>query len=132
EGPAVRIRLPPPTSPDSSKRAGRPALSGGTGSAAEADKALSKASLPYGGPKVRIPFPPPRSLSHRCLPWLQAQRPRFHRECNPKQLDRFRDRFTVAGAKDDRRDAHVLADSLRTDRHAFRRLSNDEPVIAHA
>src|SRR3984893_15864439 len=48
---------------------------------------------------------------------------------NPKQLDRFRDRFTVAGAKDDRRDAHVLADSLRTDRYAFRRLSNDEPVI---
>src|SRR5882724_8232961 len=48
---------------------------------------------------------------------------------NPKQLDRFRDRFTVAGAKDDRRDARVLADSLRTDRHAFRRLSNDEPVI---
>jgi len=30
---------------------------------------------------------------------------------NPKQLDRFRDRFTVAGAKDDRRDARVLADS---------------------
>jgi transposase len=48
---------------------------------------------------------------------------------NPKQLDRFRDRFTVAGAKDDRRDAQVLGDSLRTDRHAFRRLSNDEPVI---
>jgi hypothetical protein len=48
---------------------------------------------------------------------------------NPKQLDRYRDRFTVAGAKDDRRDAHVLGDSLRTDRHAFRRLSNDEPVI---
>jgi Multicopper oxidase/Transposase len=48
---------------------------------------------------------------------------------NPKQLDRFRDRFTVAGAKDDRRDPHVLAESLRPDRHAFRRLSNDEPVI---
>ena len=30
---------------------------------------------------------------------------------NPKQLDRFRDRHTVAGAKDDRRDALVLADS---------------------
>ena len=28
---------------------------------------------------------------------------------NPKQLDRFRDRYTVAGAKDDRRDAQVLA-----------------------
>lgn len=48
---------------------------------------------------------------------------------NPKQLDRFRDRFTVAGAKDDSRDAHVMADSLRTDRRAFRRLAPDEPLI---
>ena len=48
---------------------------------------------------------------------------------NLKQFDRFRHRFTVAGAKDDQRDAYLLADSLRTDRHAFRRLSNDEPVI---
>jgi hypothetical protein len=29
---------------------------------------------------------------------------------NPKQLDRFRDRHSVAGAKDDRRDAFVGAD----------------------
>src|SRR5262245_4489151 len=28
---------------------------------------------------------------------------------NPKQMDRFRDRFSVAGAKDDRRDAMVMA-----------------------
>ncbi len=48
---------------------------------------------------------------------------------NPKQLDRFRDRFTVAGAKDDRRDAHVLGDSLRTDRRAFRRLSVEDPTV---
>ena len=48
---------------------------------------------------------------------------------NPKQLDRFRDRFTVAGAKDDRRDAQVLADSLRTDRAAFRRVHLDDPVV---
>lgn len=49
---------------------------------------------------------------------------------NPKQLDRFRDRFTVAGAKDDRRDAYVLADSLRTDGHCFRRLQvESEPII---
>jgi transposase len=48
---------------------------------------------------------------------------------NPKQLDRFRDRFTVAGAKDDRRDAHVLGDSLRTDRRAFRRLAVDDPTV---
>lgn len=48
---------------------------------------------------------------------------------NPKQLDRFRDRFSVSGAKDDRRDGHVLADSLRTDRQAFRRLSMNDPVV---
>jgi len=44
---------------------------------------------------------------------------------NPKQLDRFRDRFCASGAKDDRRDARVLADSLRTDRKAFRHLVAD-------
>jgi len=48
---------------------------------------------------------------------------------NPKQLDRFRDRFTVAGAKDDRRDARALADSLRTDGRAYRLLQNDEPDV---
>jgi transposase len=48
---------------------------------------------------------------------------------NPKQLDRFRDRFTMAGAKDDRRDARVLADSLRTDRRAYRLLSVDAPEV---
>ena len=48
---------------------------------------------------------------------------------NPKQLDRFRDRFTVAGAKDDSRDAHVLGSALRTDRVAFRRLAVDDPVL---
>lgn len=41
---------------------------------------------------------------------------------NPKQLDRFRDRHTVAGAKDDRRDAFVLLHSLETDPQAFREL----------
>ena len=48
---------------------------------------------------------------------------------NPKQLDRFRDRFTVAGAKDDRRDARVLATSLVTDRAAFRRLDPDDARV---
>jgi len=48
---------------------------------------------------------------------------------NPKQLDRFRDRFTVAGAKDDSRDALVLGDSLRTDRKAFRQLATDDPAV---
>jgi hypothetical protein len=48
---------------------------------------------------------------------------------NPKQLDRFRDRFSVAGAKDDTRDAYVLADSLRTDAHCFRHLARDHPLV---
>jgi len=43
---------------------------------------------------------------------------------NPKQLDRFRDRFTLAGAKDDSRDAETMASSLRTDRRAFRKLTS--------
>ncbi len=47
---------------------------------------------------------------------------------NPKQLDRFRDRYSPAGAKDDRRDALVLADSLRTDMHCFRAVRIDEPA----
>ena len=48
---------------------------------------------------------------------------------NPKQLDRFRDRYSPAGAKDDRRDAFVLADSLRTDMHCFRAVRIDEPAM---
>src|SRR4029434_3044729 len=36
---------------------------------------------------------------------------------------------TVAGAKDDRRDAFVLADSLRTDRPSFRQVHVEEPHL---
>ena len=48
---------------------------------------------------------------------------------NPKQLDRLRDRFSVAGAKDDRRDSYVLGDSVRTDRRLFRRLHVADPRL---
>jgi len=48
---------------------------------------------------------------------------------NPKQLARFRDRHTMSGAKDDRRDAFVLADSVRTDQPSFRRIQLDEPQL---
>lgn len=48
---------------------------------------------------------------------------------NPKQLDRFRDRYSVAGAKDDRRDARVLADALATDRAAFRPVRPEAPAV---
>jgi len=50
----------------------------------------------------------------------------FH--LNPKQLDRFRDRYSPAGAKDDRRDARVGAHALLTDRAAFRRLAPPDPL----
>jgi transposase len=48
---------------------------------------------------------------------------------NPKQLDRFRDRFSPAGAKDDSRDAEVLGSGLRTDPHCFRPLAPLDPVV---
>lgn len=48
---------------------------------------------------------------------------------NPKQMDRFRDRFTLAGAKDDSRDAEVMASALRTDPRCFRRLEPLDPVV---
>jgi transposase len=48
---------------------------------------------------------------------------------NPKQLDRFRDRHTVGGAKSDRLDAFVLADSLRTDLRLYRRIELGDPVL---
>jgi len=49
---------------------------------------------------------------------------------NPKQLDRFRDRFAPAGSKSDELDAYVLADSLRTDMHLFRAVElSDERTL---
>ena len=48
---------------------------------------------------------------------------------NPKQLDRFRDRFSPAGAKDDRRDAEVLASAVRTDPDCLRMLDPIAPEI---
>lgn len=48
---------------------------------------------------------------------------------NPKQVDRFRDRYTVAGSKDDSRDARVLASALRTDPNSFKRVQVDDPAI---
>ena len=48
---------------------------------------------------------------------------------NPKQMDRFRDRFTLAGAKDDSRDSEVMASALRTDPRCFRLLAGLDPVV---
>ena len=50
---------------------------------------------------------------------------------NPKQLERLRDRASIAGAKDDRRDARIAAGGLRTDPHLFRPVeAGDAAVIA--
>jgi transposase len=48
---------------------------------------------------------------------------------NPKQLDRFRDRYTLAGAKDDSRDALVMASALRTDPRCFRKLEAADSAV---
>src|SRR5262249_12855037 len=48
---------------------------------------------------------------------------------NPTQLDRFRDRHSVVGVKDDRRDAFVLADAVCTDQPSLCRLYLEEPQL---
>jgi transposase len=48
---------------------------------------------------------------------------------NPKQLDRFRDRYTVGGAKSDKLDAFVMGDTLRTDFKLYRRIELGDPVL---
>lgn len=48
---------------------------------------------------------------------------------NPKQADRFRDRHSPSGAKDDRRDAFVLADAVRKDRHCFQFVRLPSPQV---
>lgn len=57
----------------------------------------------------------------RRLPLVDALMARGYRvySINPKQAERFRDRFGPGGAKDDRRDARAIGDALRTDVHCF-------------
>ena len=52
----------------------------------------------------------------------------FH--ANPKKIDRFRERESAAGAKDDRRDARVIARALQTDLHCFQQVDAGDPLIA--
>ncbi len=48
---------------------------------------------------------------------------------NPKAVDRYRDRHRASGKKDDRADAKVLADAVRTDRHNHQRLVPDSEEV---
>jgi transposase len=77
------------------------------------------------GNRVGVALEMPRGPVIECL----MERGYVVFSLNPKQLDRFRDRHTVAGAKDDRRDAFVLADSLRTDLALFKRLQQESATV---
>ena len=48
---------------------------------------------------------------------------------NPREMDYLGDDFTMAGAKDDSRDAEVLASALRTVPRCFRPLAAADPVM---
>jgi transposase len=48
---------------------------------------------------------------------------------NPKAGQRYRDRKVPSGGKSDSLDAWCFADALRTDGHAWRRLSAEDPAI---
>lgn len=65
----------------------------------------------YGEGQVSVAVERPDGLLVEAL--VQAGIKVFH--LNPKQLDRFRDRFRLARVKDDALDAQVLAHSLKTD-----------------
>jgi hypothetical protein len=95
---------------------------GGEGLGAMCDWILATAGTPADAIGIAIEVP------HGPVVETLMDRGFLVHSVNPKQLDRFRDRFTVAGAKDDRLDARVPGDSLRTDRHCFRLLHPADPV----
>ena len=64
-------------------------------------------------------------------PWVQALLAAGYRvfPINPIQAARYRERHTSSGAKSDPGDAHVLAEIVRVDRAAHRRLVGDSAVV---
>ncbi|MGV1010729.1 MAG: IS110 family transposase [Dermatophilaceae bacterium] len=60
-------------------------------------------------------------------PWVQALIAAGYQihAVNPLQAARYRERHSVSGAKSDTKDAHVLADMMRTDRHQLRPVAGD-------
>jgi transposase len=65
-------------------------------------------------------------------PWVQALVAAGYRvyPINPRQVARYRERHANAGAKSDARDAHTLADMVRTDGHQLRPMAGDSPEAA--
>ena len=76
------------------------------------------------GDPVPVAIETPRGLLVACL--RAAGRPVY--PVNPKSAARYRDRHSVAGRKSDHGDAVVLANILRTDMHAHRRLPADSEL----
>jgi transposase len=74
-----------------------------------------------GADPVPVAIETPRGLLTACL--RAAGRQVY--PINPMAVARYRDRHTVAGKKSDHGDAVVLANVLRTDRHAHRPLPAD-------
>ena len=110
-------------SADGAKREERTFRHGGAGLAEMAEWIAARGGYAAGEIAVAIEVPHGpvvESLMDRGFPVYSI---------NPKQLDRFRDRFSPAGAKDDSLDARVLADALRTDGHCFRRVDPVDPVV---
>jgi transposase len=91
---------------------------GGSGLAALCDWLVSVAGDPASvGVAIEVPHGP-------VVDALQDRGFAVH-AINPKQLDRF----SVAGAKDDRRDARIAADGLRSDPQLFRPVQTGDPVV---
>jgi transposase len=64
-------------------------------------------------------------------PWVQALIAAGYQvhAVNPLQAARYRERHSVSGAKSDTKDAHVLADMVRTDRHQLRPVAGDSAEV---
>ena len=73
---------------------------------------------------VPVAIETPRGLLVACL--RATGRPVY--PVNPMAVARYRDRYSVAGRKSDHGDAVVLANILRTDRHAHRPLPADSEL----
>jgi len=65
-------------------------------------------------------------------PWVAALVAAGYRvfAINPRQVARFRERHSNAGGKSDARDAHTLADMVRTDGHQLRAIAGDSAEAA--
>jgi transposase len=73
---------------------------------------------------VPVAIETPRGLLVACL--RAAGRPVY--PVNPMAVARYRDRHSIAGRKSDKGDSAVLANVLRTDRHAHRPLPADSEL----